>query len=148
MQVFISHIDCLVTTLLDWTENLFVHEQTCTRQEANRCGVTFQSTISAHKHKEFPRKLVFAKWTWLISSAMRAGATHQLALVRKSSTFWEMCLSAFLQRVREVRYIKVHHDGFIANLHNVKNSIMNRPFCWSTPNLVYDLVGQKYTFLL
>lgn len=52
MQVFISHIDCLVTTQLDWTENLFVHEQTCKKQdaEANRCGVTFQSTISAHKH--------------------------------------------------------------------------------------------------
>lgn len=35
MQVFISHIDCLVTKLLDWTENLFVQEQTCERQDAD-----------------------------------------------------------------------------------------------------------------
>lgn len=75
MQVFISHIDCLVTTLLDWTENLFVHEQTCRRQdaEANRCGVTFQSTISAHKHKSLVVVVVFMEMTVWRSSALSEG---------------------------------------------------------------------------
>lgn len=81
MQVFISHIDCLVTTLLDWTENLFFF--LLYMNKANRCGATFQSNISAHRNEEMPLKVSFSKSgnervvrEEIVSSVCRKADTH------------------------------------------------------------------------
>ncbi len=45
---------------------------------------------------------------------------------------------------------KGHHDGFFANLHNLKTSNVTFTFCISTvstPKLVYSLGWLRYTFL-
>lgn len=48
--MFVSHIDCHVTTLLDWTEKLFFTPTSLQEAaEANQCGVMFQWSLGTRQ---------------------------------------------------------------------------------------------------